>query len=598
MPYRPILFTSLITIGSVFAQTAGAKDIYLDANLGSASNTCTSASSPCVSFTEVESIVEPGDDIYVTGTLSGNISLNNSFRGTSDNPLTIQPWAGKTAPIFTSLAITGDDVTVSGLTFNVASSATAFSTSADRVILQDSIITGSGMIPVSIAGGTDNSLIGNTIEAGLTGLSITGSQHTISRNTVYCASGEQCNIAISLTAADSFLVTNNVVFDFVESISEAFNPIAFSLDGTSVDNVIAHNTAYNNVIAVSTGGAAGTILRNNIFALENNQYVYSYTSSSNFLTATNADYNDYYLGGANSAIGFVDTGTSLIQSLSDWRATTGFDTNSISADPLFLDTASSPPDLALQADSPAIDAGVDFPGVIDDHAGNTRPVGDAPDLGAFEYGSASDSVTVEVPTHIVVSPLGIRTATINWQAPDLVSYYEIQYSYKKNFSKAKKVSNLTKTSSTLKKRKSNKATWFRLRTAYVSGETTYYSDWTTKNKFLTKPAAPKKVQAIIDDNSLVTLQLIFKNKKIHPRKKLTALVELQTRQGKKLAFSKVNATTTAKKQRFKIKSRGKQQTQQFVIPAEYQGKSLLFRVRFKRNASKKSPWKKSVYFTV
>ncbi|EKD78878.1 MAG: hypothetical protein ACD_41C00238G0003 [uncultured bacterium] len=605
MTYRRLLYLTVVVVGTFTAPATYAKDIYLDATLGNDSNACTSVTAPCASFSGVESIVEPGDDLYVSGSFSGGIILNNSFRGTSAKTLTIQPWTGQTDPVITAsdddivgLSITGDYVSVSGFTFNTTNTASAFTTTADQVTLQDSTITGSGMIPISVAGGTGNSLIGNTIEAGLVGINITGSQHTINRNTVYCADGEQCNIAISLTAADSFIVANNVIFNFVDSISEAINPIAFSIDSTSTDNVIAHNTTYNNVVAVSTNNAAGTILRNNIFAMEDNQYVYSYTSSGDFLSETNADYNDYYLAGANSAIGFVDTGTTIIQSLSDWRSTTGFDTNSISTDPLFTAAYSATPDLSLLADSPAIDAGVDFPGVIDDYDGKTRPVGDAPDLGAFEYGSASDSVTVDAPTHIVVSPISIRTATINWQAPDLVSYYEVQYGYKKNFNKSKTATNIAKTHYRLKKRQSNKKTWFRVRAAYVSAGTTYYSDWTTRNGFLTKPASPKKVVVTDHGDSLVTVRLVFKKKKIHVRKKLTALVELRTPHGKKVDFRKVGATADAKKQRCKVKLTGQQQTQQFVIPAQYVGRQLQFRVRFKRNASRKSPWKKSAGFSL
>jgi parallel beta-helix repeat protein len=63
--------------------------------------------------------------------------------------------------------------------------------------------------------------------------------------------------------------------------------------------------------------------------------------------------------------------------LSEWRANTGNGANSISADPLFVDRLNH--DYRLTQNSPAIDAGVDV---------GLPYSGNAPDIGAFEYGGA------------------------------------------------------------------------------------------------------------------------------------------------------------------------------------------------------------------
>jgi hypothetical protein len=100
----------------------------------------------------------------------------------------------------------------------------------------------------------------------------------------------------------------------------------------------------------------------------------------------------------NSAIGIqVDSNAELIESdcndldvtvsygvwhgvhrttLANWQAGSGTDTNSIEDDPLYTDPDAG--DLTLQAESPAVDAGVVIPGVNDDFTG------DGPDLGYAE----------------------------------------------------------------------------------------------------------------------------------------------------------------------------------------------------------------------
>jgi len=346
-------------------------------------------------------------------------------------------------------------------------------------------------------------------------------------------------------------------------------------------------------------------LFNNVVYLNSGQYAYSYLSSGKFRSAVNADYNDYYQAGTGSAIGFVDTGTTLISSLTDWRTATSFDTNSINTDPLFNDTTTTAPNLDLTSESKAIDAGQDLAYVIEDINGKERPVGDASDMGAYEYGSNNDAVEVTAPENVFSSSIKARKATIGWTAATgLVSHYEVRYSYKKTFKKKKLATDIATTSYTIKKRKSNKKTWYQVRTAYVSEGTTYYSEWTEAQGFLTKPTAAKSVAKSNADrlekqsngSYRATVHINYKKKKTHPRKKLKVIVNLKTKKGKKVKFQKEGKKLKTT-QRFNIKKKGSSQEKEFIIPAQYAGKQLKWSVRIQRNKNKRSGWKKSKLFT-
>jgi hypothetical protein len=74
-----------------------------------------------------------------------------------------------------------------------------------------------------------------------------------------------------------------------------------------------------------------------------------------------------------------------------WKNKTSQDANSLTSDPLFLNSSgnfSSASDFKLQPTSPAIDAGADV-GLTTDFEGTPVPQSSAPDIGAFEYKAAT-----------------------------------------------------------------------------------------------------------------------------------------------------------------------------------------------------------------
>ncbi|MFP3853263.1 MAG: NosD domain-containing protein, partial [Anaerolineales bacterium] len=96
-------------------------------------------------------------------------------------------------------------------------------------------------------------------------------------------------------------------------------------------------------------------------------------------------------------------------SLEEWQGQ-GFGQNSRLATPgeVFLDAVAR--DFHLNPDGPAVDAGLSLPDVIVDLEGNERPLGQAPDIGAFELG-ASASEPASSPTAQPVGAGGTITFT-------------------------------------------------------------------------------------------------------------------------------------------------------------------------------------------
>jgi hypothetical protein len=69
----------------------------------------------------------------------------------------------------------------------------------------------------------------------------------------------------------------------------------------------------------------------------------------------------------------------------EYRSKTGWDRNSLAADPRFVTTSpEGPSDFRLLSTSPMIDAGEDV-GISRDYVGNPVPCGRAPDIGAYEF---------------------------------------------------------------------------------------------------------------------------------------------------------------------------------------------------------------------
>ena len=150
------------------------------------------------------------------------------------------------------------------------------------------------------------------------------------------------------------------------------------------------NEVYQNTIITPEGayygiglnyGAYRNSFYNNIILTEGAVPSFSSTSSTSGLEIT----SDYNLLPDQGQVAETDNGRFLF---SEWQSL-GYDSHSATG--TLSQTFKNPSggDWQLKAGSPAIDAGTPAHSCTPDIAGNARPAGTAPDMGAYEYGSAA-----------------------------------------------------------------------------------------------------------------------------------------------------------------------------------------------------------------
>lgn len=204
--------------------------------------------------------------------------------------------------------------------------------------------------------------------------------------------------------------------------------------GSSYHDVFVNNTLYNNAtqpgneseggstsefqIQYQVGSAQGDIFENNIvYAGAFNTWIFNYVPFSPTYPAPPAtlNWNLYY-----SVAGYAE-GKSIwwgnvntFPSFADWQTSSGEDSNSLNANPLFVDLHGAPPDFDALPLSPAVDAGStsldcsvgwcdpdgSSPNSIygrTDFLGNPRTHGSKIDIGAYE------NTGVEIPNSLTVN---------------------------------------------------------------------------------------------------------------------------------------------------------------------------------------------------
>lgn len=192
---------------------------------------------------------------------------------------------------------------------------------------------------------------------------------TFELNTVYA-----CDLAMEAASEhkshDSSYITirNNLFYDS-NSVGVSIGGYANTVGGSD-HVVIVNNTLYNNntknqgaefQIQYHSGSTSGNIFENNIvYAGTQNVWIYSYVKPTTQYPAPPAtlNWNLYY-----STAGYVKgtsidwAGVSSYKTYSAYQTTTGEDADSPNANPLFDNLSSSPPNLDIESNSPAIDAG-------------------------------------------------------------------------------------------------------------------------------------------------------------------------------------------------------------------------------------------------
>ena len=169
----------------------------------------------------------------------------------------------------------------------------------------------------------------------------------------------------------------------------------------STNGKIYHNTLYN---VAKSGAAAIWIaqddsdtqtsnleLYNNIIYMDSPRPVLQTgTDSMPSIDELHANNNIWYNAqGVKFRISPTD------RTLTEWQTYSGEESNSIEADPIFVNVGS---DFHLTQDSPAIDVGLNV-GVNLDLDGNSRPNGNGYDIGAYESGYNNDPPPLEQCTN-------------------------------------------------------------------------------------------------------------------------------------------------------------------------------------------------------
>lgn len=171
------------------------------------------------------------------------------------------------------------------------------------------------------------------------------------------------------------------------------------------DNVFENNTVYQAGTGIFIRDGARAIFKNNIIQDSRNAQVFIHdlaiTDGGHIL-----DHNLYYDSDGNN-IGKFGTNGSML-SLAQWQNQSGFDANSIVANPLFISTQPDALDFHLKSSSPAIDAGIDV---------GIPFKGSAPDLGAYETGTDPDPEPEKIhpiPGIVEVEDYGNGGQDVSW----------------------------------------------------------------------------------------------------------------------------------------------------------------------------------------
>jgi hypothetical protein len=328
--------------------------------------------------------------IWITGSGSGVQLLNNlvhNITTTSQkngNAFGVAVYGTSSTPI-TNLTISGNQVydlkTGESESVNVDGNVTYFSITNNIVHDNDNIgidaIGFEGVGPTGydqskygeISGNTvynisaiNNPGEGNSYDAD--GLYCDGCAYvTFERNTVYACDLNMEAASEHKTHDSSYVTIRNNLFYDANTVGISIGGYAKSVGGSD-HVVVVNNTLYNNntknegaefQIQYNAPPGNGNIFENNIvYAGTENVWIYSYVSGS---TAT-ANWNLYY-----STAGYVQ-GTSIdwggkynYKTYAAYQSGSGEDADSPNANPLFVNLTSTPPNLDVATDSPAVNAG-------------------------------------------------------------------------------------------------------------------------------------------------------------------------------------------------------------------------------------------------
>jgi hypothetical protein len=387
-------------------EIAHATMYYVDRNLpGSDSNNGTSESAPFLTFQRcVAAARSPGDTCLIkNGTyIVPSTGIQISQSGASGNPITFKNYPGHT-PVLTCTdwtvpscqiylqAAGGGPVAVSWLVFEGLEFTKIYYalriTNASNVIIR-------------------NNHIRNTYYSGIQG---NGYRVTIERNRIH-DNGDKSLVLQSqwqyglYLVGQAYTITNNLFYSstgycaqlagypFNSSAMPNANYAGFS--GKIANNVCAYNMNTAGMVVWNNGGPVTGI------TIDNNIFFQPCLAPASRCSGTGRGGIQFLSAGAAGTLirnnVFYDTdcptGNCFISGDGTQGSTYILQSNSATVNPNMVNastTLPASPDFHLTSGSVAIDVGFDLSasGVTTDFSGNTRPVGNGYDVGAYEYSS-------------------------------------------------------------------------------------------------------------------------------------------------------------------------------------------------------------------
>lgn len=245
------------------------------------------------------------------------------------------------------------------------------SNSADRPVIRGNLVWGNSANGIHVNSDLETSCDSIAFDGIIEGA-------LIEQNTIWDNGEPGGGSGINCDGVQDSLVQNNLIY------AEHASGISFyRIDGAEG---AVRNTVLNNTVVVVDGGrwalnfidaATDGVVRNNIlYAFGGGQGALRVSADS--MAGLDSDFNVV-------TDMFTDDGDETLLSLTEWQAL-GLDANSVVADPatVFADFAGD--DYQLAEASVAVDAGDPETFATQDLEGSGRPVGDGPDVGAYELG--------------------------------------------------------------------------------------------------------------------------------------------------------------------------------------------------------------------
>ena len=266
-------------------------------------------------------------------------------------------------------------------------------------------ITGNTIYDCGLQGGQGDAI---DVKAGHTNL-------TISQNTIYQDTLITTSSPVGIVVESCSLIERNFIHDMptkgVRLVGGYYN-VTIGRDGCVLrNNVIVQNVSGNNALdlnGATMGDATWTntgVYNNVIYTTQTTTPVAALNQTTGIIFTNNIILSSVAVVLANFATGTLGThdynvyrrpsgaGTLVTGGATNYTAATltTFEANSISTDPVLVDTTTTPyvaTNFALQTSSPAKDTGTTIASFSNDYLNNARPFNTVWDRGAFEFGAS------------------------------------------------------------------------------------------------------------------------------------------------------------------------------------------------------------------